>query len=357
MYVNTSYLRERRMKAHAEAVTFLKNGLNSESRSGFNKAMTEVENLGREIEILEANGRYVPAAVNEDPESRAKHAFAFDKYLRRGMDALTAEERKTMHDRVEKRDQTAGVITLDQSTGSAGGYLVPAGFADQIDVATKFYCPIMDSGNARTLKTDSGSILPFPTSNDTGNLAELIGEGGSATEQDVAFGTQNFYSYKYNSRVVLVTNELLQDSYFDIYEHLANAFAERFGRAFEAAFTNGLGINGDPAQPTGFLTAIAASGATPVLAAGSNPNDGLGGTGVNTIGSQDLVNLEHGVDPSYRRNAKYVFNDATLGFLQGLLDRFGRPLWTPAVGANAPDMINGYEYVINQSMPKLGASN
>jgi HK97 family phage major capsid protein len=353
MNANTKYLREKRKKAHADAVQFLTKGLTTENRAGYDRAMDDVETLGREIEAIESEGRYVAPVGNEDKNTRAVHAFAFDKYMRGGIDALNPEERKVINARSEKRDQTAGQITLTQSTGTAGGYLVPAGFADEIDIATKFYCPLMDSGNARTITTDSGSILPFPTSNDTGNVATLVGEGASVTEQDISFGNVNFGSYKYNSRVVKVTSELLQDSFFNIYEFLAARFAERFGRAYEAAFTTGSGS----AQPTGFLTAIAASGATPVSAAGSAGNTGGTETGATSIGSQDLVNLEHSVDPSYRRGAKYIMHDKTLGLLQGLLDKFGRPLWTPGVTANSPDMINGYPYVINQSMPQVSASN
>ena len=63
--------------------------------------------------------------------------------------------------------------------------------------------------------------------------------------------------------------------------------------------------------------------------------------------------MEHSVDKSYRRNAKYVFHDNTLGYLKGLLDKYGRPLWTPGVAVGAPDTINGYEYVIDNAMPKL----
>ena len=60
--------------------------------------------------------------------------------------------------------------------------------------------------------------------------------------------------------------------------------------------------------------------------------------------------------PSYRRNARYILNDTTLGFLQGLLDKYGRPIWTPGVASGAPDTINGYQYVIDQAMPKISAS-
>jgi HK97 family phage major capsid protein len=143
MSTNTKFLRERRAKAYAEAVEYLKNGLNSETRHSYNKAMDEVESLGREILTAE-NGGFAPVASTESRESRTKFEFAFDKYIRFGEGSLEPEERKALATRAEKRDQTAGTQTISQSTGSAGGFLVPAGFADEIEIATKWYAPLTD---------------------------------------------------------------------------------------------------------------------------------------------------------------------------------------------------------------------
>jgi HK97 family phage major capsid protein len=124
------------------------------------------------------------------------------------------------------------------------------------------------------------------------------------------------------------------------------------GRGYETYLTNGSGSN----APTGILTAIAASGATPVTAAGSSANDGTSNTGANSIGYADLINLIHSVDPSYRRGAAFMLHDTTVRFLKTLLDKYGRPLWVPAVKDGEPDTICGYKYVVNQSFPVLAAS-
>lgn len=349
-------LRQARAKAHHDAIDYLKAGLTAENRTAYDAAMSDVERLASEIRSAENGGRENPMALatREARKTSAEVSVAFDRYLRFGLDSLTVEQRRVLSTRAEKRVQEAGTITITQSEGSAGGYFVPAEFQYEIDQATKYYCPLLDGTIALVIRTDSGAVLPFPTGNDTTNVAQLVGESGTVTEQDFALGVVNFNAYKYTSQIVKVTSELMQDSAFDIYEYLAQRFGERFGRAFETAFTTGAGGG---SAPTGFLTAIANGGGTPVIANGSNPNDGSGNTGANSIGSQDIVNLEHAVDPSYRRKAKYVLHDKSLGFLQGLLDKYGRPLWTPGVANNAPDMINGYEYVIDQAMPQIGASN
>jgi HK97 family phage major capsid protein len=79
-------------------------------------------------------------------------------------------------------------------------------------------------------------------------------------------------------------------------------------------------------------------------------------TGANSIGYADLINLIHSVDPSYRRGAAFMLHDTTVRFLKTLLDKYGRPLWVPAVKDNEPDTICGYKYVVNQSFPTLAAS-
>jgi HK97 family phage major capsid protein len=52
-----------------------------------------------------------------------------------------------------------------------------------------------------------------------------------------------------------------------------------------------------------------------------------------------------------------MFHDLTLSSIKRIIDKYGRPLWAPGIAAGEPDRINGYEYVINQSMPQIAASN
>jgi HK97 family phage major capsid protein len=80
-------------------------------------------------------------------------------------------------------------------------------------------------------------------------------------------------------------------------------------------------------QPTGLLTAVMASGATPVIAAGSNANDGIAGSnGTNSLGSSDLSSCLHKLDKAYRRNAIWAMSDDTLLFLDSIVSKQGLPL-------------------------------
>ena len=172
------------------------------------------------------------------------------------------------------------------------------------------------------------------------------------SEVDITANHVVLAAYKLSAGVIKASTELLQDSAFDFESWLAERFGERFGRALEGFLTNGTGSG----QPTGLLTALSNNSVTPVIAAGSSESMGGSQTGANSIGYSDLVNLEFSVDPSYRRNAKYMFHDSTLSALKKILDKFGRPLWAPGIASDEPDKLNGYPFVINQSMPIIAPS-
>jgi HK97 family phage major capsid protein len=121
-------------------------------------------------------------------------------------------------------------------------------------------------------------------------------------------------------------------------------------------------------EPNGIVTATVANQGTaqvwgtgsgvgiPLIAAGSSTNDGGSETGGTSIGYGDLVNLEHSVDPLYRKGAKFMFHDTTLRYLKTLLDKYGRPLWVPGMTAGAPNTVLTYGYSINNDMAQIAVN-
>lgn len=327
-------LYEQRNKAHANASTFLARG----EKTQFDAAMADVTRLTKEINTYETgNENY--RSVDFAAEVRATEKFG--KFVRTGS-----------LDGVEKRDVSEGNQGLHVGTYSSLGFFVPTGFVDRVEQATKYFAPLTEKGIFDVVESSSGNALPYPVSDDTANAASIVGEGSPVSEVDPPANHVVLGAYKLSSGLVKASIELLQDSLIDVEGWLADRFGERFGRGLENILTNGTGSG----QPTGLLTAIVGNGAVPVVAAGSAANSGGSETGANSIGYQDLVNLEHSVDPSYRRNAKFMFHDTTLASIKKILDKFGRPLWVPGVSADDPDRILGYRYVINQSMPVIAPS-
>lgn len=287
------------------------------------------------------------------PESRA----AIDSLNERYWDALKAQlaawARRDALDNTEQRAILAGAAPeyrdMGIATSALGGFLVPQGFVYEIEQAMKWYGDMVNEGVVTMLNTATGNPMPFPTDNDTSNVGELIGEGQQVTEADVAIGSITFNAYKYSTRMVKLSIELLQDSAFDLESYLKAKFAVRLGRKLNTDFTVGTGT----AQPNGVLTA-ATAGPTAV---GSSANTGGAETGGTTIGSKDLTELEHSVDKAYRVGARYMMHDGTLKLLKEVVDKYGRPLFQPGITVAAPDTLNGYPYSINNDLPVVALNS
>jgi HK97 family phage major capsid protein len=375
-------LREKRAAIHAEAMKMVDlPAITKEDRAKFDLQMAEIDTIKGDIDRLEralaldtelrettapprdkVAGQERGAAIT--PEIRKakdeKYRRAYSEYLRLGPrqtdfePGMSEESREALRvGRTEYRDMGIGTNTL-------GGYFVPQGFVYDIESAMKYYGDMLNQ--AEMLDTASGQPLPYPTDNDTSNTGEIVGEGQQVSDQDVTVGHINFNAWKFSTKLVKVSIELIQDSAFDMEGFLKNKFAIRLGRILNTKMTVGAGST----EPNGILTAaIAACGVPvagggaygiPVIALGSSTNTGGAETGGTSVGSKDLVNLEHSVDPVYRTGAKYMFHDTLLRGLQGELDKYGRPLWVPGVSVNAPDKLNGYAYSINNDMPQMGLS-
>jgi HK97 family phage major capsid protein len=297
-------------------------------------------------------------------EQREKERKAFLSYLRNGdhpeirggyrFSGVSVEERQTLYKMgqkmvtVEARDMGSG--GEGAYPGATTGFFVPVGFTMKIEDALKYYGDMWNV--AEVMDTATGQPLPYPTDNDTTVTGEIIGEGQQVTEQDVSLGQIMFGAYKFSSKMVKVSIELLQDSAFDLEAFLIKKFATRLGRISNTMFTVGGGPTAS--QPNGIITAATSSGQTVI------GNDNLTTPNpTNQVGYIDLVNLEHSIDPLYRRGAKWMFHDQTLRYLKTLKDNYGRPLWMPGFSGLAdhqPDTLNGYPYSINNDMAQLGPS-
>jgi HK97 family phage major capsid protein len=188
------------------------------------------------------------------------------------------------------------------------------------------------------IRTDSGADLPIPTSDDTSNKGAILSENTQASEVDITFGQIVLQSFKYSSKYVLVSVELLQDSSINVAEFIGKALGERIGRITNDHFTTGDASS----KPNGIVTAAGAGVTATALTA--------------TTTYDNVVDLVHSVDPAYRDKGKFMFHDGGLKMLKKIKvlqysgDTTGVPLWSPGLAPGAPDTILGYPYVINQSM-------
>jgi HK97 family phage major capsid protein len=257
----------------------------------------------------------------------------------------------------EVRANLAGQESLTYTQQIPGGAFVPQGMHDRAFETMKQYDSIFDPQFSNIIETDTGNNMPFPVWDDVSNQSVQVGEAAVSNEVDVAnFGSTQLNAYAFRSKIVGVSLELLQDSNFPIGAVLERVFAMRHARGVGAALITGSGVN----APTGLTTAVLASGASPVIAAGSSTNTGGAETGATSIGSQDINTLFHKLDAVYRPGAVFYMNDATLSYLDGLLDKQGRPIVKFCDGLNGQygvtPYIHGKPVAICPSIPAMASA-
>lgn len=326
-------------------------GFDAETRQKLDRLDSTIDEQTRDIERLERaeerERRFEEIKRDDPPEPPVSggddrrtgdegdaYRAAFDAWLRQGNMGITAEHRDTL-----QRGWVSGDELRAQGVGTdaAGGYTVPEGFLQKITESMKAFGGMLQVANV--LPTSSGQDLPWPTVDDTGNVGALLSENTQVTEQDVTFGQRKLGAFTYSSKLVRVSIQLLNDSAFDLEARLALWLGQRIGRIVNQHLTTG---TGGGTQPQGVVT-----GAT------------VGITGVASTGPDydDIVDLEHSVDPAYRNErARFMFNDSTLAYLRKLKDADNRPIWQPTPIAGMPSTINGRPYTINQDVADIGSS-
>jgi HK97 family phage major capsid protein len=343
--VTAKDLREERAKLWSRQKEILEgaNGsLSEESRSEFDRIESRMGEMAEDIRRIEAHEAAerelrtstritaagpVEVVGDEAIDHEKRYEAAFNAYAIRGHQGLTAEQRSILETRTPQGTPVA-----------AGGYTIPQAFSNELEIALKQYGGVRQA--ARVMATDSGALMPWPTVNDTANKGRLLAENTQVTNTAMTFGVVNFGAFKFSSDSILVSEELLQDSAFDLNSFVGASLGERLGRITNEFFTTGTGNS----QPQGVVP-FAAEGHVSTAAAGTY-----------VIGWEDLVALEHSVDPAYRASAsaRWMLNDATLRDLKLIKDQEDRPIWLPGVAVREPDLILGYQYTVNQDMAAQG---
>ena len=268
---------------------------------------------------------------------RSDESQALRAMLAGGLSALSPEQRQAMAAR-QNPDIRAAMST---TTGTEGGYTVATEYNRQLIEAMK------EMGGMRSVahvfQTGTGATMNFPTADATAEEGEIVGQNAPVTGGETAFGNATMDVYKYSSKKIALPFELLQDSMFNLEAYIQKLLALRIGRITNRHYTVGTGAS----QPFGAVTKSALGKAA---ATG----------GATTVTYDDLVDLEHSVDPAYRAQAKYMFHDDTLKALRKLKDENGRPIFVPGYETGnpggAPDRLLGRTFSINQHMAPMAAS-
>lgn len=268
---------------------------------------------------------------------QSQEANALRAMLQGGLSALTQEQRNAMAAR-QNPDIRAAMST---TTGSEGGFTVATEYSRQLIEAMKALGGVRPV--AHVFQTGTGATMNFPTTDATAEEGEIVGQNAPVTGGETAFGNATLDVFKYSSKKIALPFELLQDSMFNLEAYIQTLLATRIGRITNRHYTVGTGTS----QPRGIVTASTL---------GKTAATG----GATSVTYDDLVDLEHSVDPAYRALGKWMFHDDTLKVLRKIKDGNNRPIFVPGyeVGnpGGAPDRLMGRAFSINQHMAPMAAS-
>lgn len=225
---------------------------------------------------------------------------------------------------------------LSVGTDASGGFTVPSGFIFELErVMTAFGGPRQV---ARIMSTADGISLSWPVCDDTSNTGELLAEAGSiGSSVDPTFSSVTLSAYKYSSKAVRTSSELLADSAFNLANEIASLLGERLGRIQATHYTTGDASS----KPEGLTV-----GGTPAAKTAASAS---------AITANELIDLQETLDAAYQGlpSVGWMFEQATRKAIRQLVDGNSQYLWQPGLRAGEPDLLLGKPYTVNEDMPSI----
>ena len=330
-------LRKKRAKAWDTARDFLDNKRNAsgvlseEDSKTYDALEAEVVNLGKEIKRLERQEQIDAEMRKPTSQPILGTPATPDNQTKTG--TASAEYTAAFWNNIRNRNWIDVRNDLQVGTDTEGGFLVPDEFEKKLISALEeenVFRPL-----ATKIQTSSGD-RKIPVITQKGE-ATWMEEEEAYTLSDDAFGQIALSAYKVGT-AIKISEELLNDSVFDLPSYIAKEFARRIGTKEEEAFLIGDGKG----KPTGIFAATggAENGATTTGAA---------------ITFDDVIELFYSLKSPYRKKAVWVLNEQTVKVLRKIKDNMGNFIWQPSVSAGLPDTILNRPYVTSVYAPTIAA--
>ena len=309
----------------------------SEKIERINADLSALQGALEQLNAQVAAARIGGGADNAPSAEVQAHARAFNQLLRRGADAGLRELEVSAR--------------LTTSSDPDGGYVVPEE---------------VDRNITRVLGTVSAmrqlaSVVQIGTStykrlvNQGGATSGWVGEQESRPEtstptlREVSPSMGELYANP------AATQQMLDDSWFNAEQWLADEVALEFAEQEGEAFITGSGVN----KPRGILSYATVANAS--YAWGSL---GYIATGVAAAlsdsthnGVDALFDLYYALRSGYRGNASWLMSDAVMGAVRKFKDGDGNYIWAPPSSAAELSTVMGKPVVTDDNMPVVGAGN
>lgn len=202
----------------------------------------------------------------------------------------------------------------------------------------------------------------------SGDYRRVVNRKGTSSGWVSETGTRNNTNTSAYRNVVPVGGELyaypsasnwmLQDSQFDVAQLVIDDVGEEFGMQMGNSILFGTGTD----QPWGLLknTPVATADAIPDLRDKDTLRYLTGAGSPNVLDADLLIDTLFDLNAGYRRNAIWVMNSYTLGFVRKLKDNTGSYLWQANIGAavdSGDGTLLGKRVVVSERMQNVGAGS
>ena len=307
--------------------------LSDEDYATYQNMEKDIENMSREISRMQRE------AAMEDELNKPVNTPITAKPMNGGKEdkeGRGAEEyRKNFWNVMRSKVPNPAIMNaLQEGVDTEGGYLVPDEFENTLVEALEE--ENMFRSLAHVIQTSSGERkIPVVASKGSANW---IDEEGPYVDSDDSFGQVTIGSFKLGT-TIKVSEELINDSVFDLENYISKEFARRIGSREEEAFFTGDG-NG---KPLGFL---AAKGGADV---------GVTASSATAITADEIIDLYYSLKTPYRKNAVWILNDATVKAVRKLKDSTGQYLWQSSLTEGTPDKLLGRPVYTSAYMPTAAA--
>jgi len=244
---------------------------------------------------------------------------AFDKWIKKGDDAL---------DEMEKKALTIGDDT-------SAGFLAPPEYVNELIKTITEITPFRSAARVRNTSKKSVQI-PSRTATFT---AQWVAEAGTRSETTgYTTNLEEIPTHEIYAEVS-ISNQMLEDSAFNLESEMQQEFATQFAKQEGLSFISGDAVG----KPEGVLTN--SSVATSVSGSAS----ALTGDG--------LITLVHAIKSDYGQNGLFMFNRTTLGAIRKLKDSAGQYVFQAGMmlTAGVPNSVLGYAYVEAPDLPDVGS--
>lgn len=295
------------------------------------KTAEAVADLDKKFDALQTALERTGGSGTATPEEKAEFHEAWCRSVvvahTKGEPNLSENQRKAL----ERAADQAKALNLGSSAD--GGYLAPTEYVREIIKTVTEMSPVR--ALARVRQTSFRSV-EYPKR--TGQFAaQWVGETETRSETTgLTYGMEELTTHELYA-LIDITNQMLEDSAFNMQSEITMESAEQFALAEGTAFVTGSGVG----KPYGFMQ--------DADVASTNSGDAT------EITADGVLTMKYTLKSAYASNASFVMNRTTMGKVRRLKASDGTYLWQPGIADGRPNTLDGDPYIEVPDMPSEGA--